>query len=140
MSSFGGPRLIPTVPEGSSRPNKTTSVKKSKFSKLTLIPFCQITAVFTYLKHLNTRHSVLKLIKKTCAQIKTYTGLKNGVVFKSLLKYLRSQHNPTSITYAITGNNSCSLSYEDQLLLTLKKLRLGSTDATLASDFQVFSV
>ena len=44
MSSFGGPRLILTVPGGSSRPNKTSSVKKSKFSKLSLMPFCQITA------------------------------------------------------------------------------------------------
>ena len=44
MSSFGGPRLILTVPGGSSRPNKTSSVKKSKFSKLLLMPFCQITA------------------------------------------------------------------------------------------------
>ena len=43
MSSFGGPRLILTVPGGSSRPNKTSSVKKSKFSKLSLMPFCQIT-------------------------------------------------------------------------------------------------
>ena len=47
MSSFGGPRLILTVPGGSSRPNKTSSVKKSKFSKLSLMPFCQITADFT---------------------------------------------------------------------------------------------
>ena len=44
MSTFGGPRLIPTVPGGSSRPNRTSSVKKSKFSKLLLKPFCQITA------------------------------------------------------------------------------------------------
>ena len=44
MSGFGGPRLIPTVPGGSSRPNKTSSVIKSKFSKLLLKPFCQITA------------------------------------------------------------------------------------------------
>ena len=46
MSSFGGPGLILTVPGGSSRPNKTSSVKKSKFSKLSLMPFCQITAEF----------------------------------------------------------------------------------------------
>ena len=44
MSNFGGPRLIPTVAGGSSRPNRTSSVKKSKFSKLLLKPFCQITA------------------------------------------------------------------------------------------------
>ena len=44
MSTVGGPRLIPTVPGGSSRPNKTSSVKESKFSKLLLKPFCQITA------------------------------------------------------------------------------------------------
>ena len=48
MSSFGGPRLILTVPGGSSRPNKTSSVKKSKFSKLSLMPFCQITAELSH--------------------------------------------------------------------------------------------
>ena len=48
MSTVGGPRLIPTVPGGSSRRNKTSSVKKSKFSKLLLKPFCQITAELTY--------------------------------------------------------------------------------------------
>ena len=44
MSTVGDPRLIPTVTGGSSRPNKTSSVKKSKFSELLLKPFCQITA------------------------------------------------------------------------------------------------
>ena len=34
MSSFGGPRLILTVPGGSSRPNKTSSVKKIKIFKI----------------------------------------------------------------------------------------------------------
>ena len=51
MRTFGGLRLIPTVPGGSSRPNRTISVKKSKFSKLLLKPFCQITADM-YLQHL----------------------------------------------------------------------------------------
>ena len=48
MSTFEGPRLIPTVPGGSSRPNRTSSVKKSKFSKLLLKPFCQITAELSF--------------------------------------------------------------------------------------------
>ena len=34
MSTFGGPRLILTVPGGSSRPNKTSSVKKIKIFKI----------------------------------------------------------------------------------------------------------
>ena len=45
---FGGPRLIPTVPGGSSRPYKTSSVIKTKFSTLLHNkPFCQITAEIT---------------------------------------------------------------------------------------------
>ena len=47
MSCFGGPKLIPTVPGGSSRPNKTSSVEKSK---LLLKPFCQITAEIRVIK------------------------------------------------------------------------------------------
>ena len=62
MSSFGGPRLILTVPGGSSRPNKTSSVKKSKFSKLSLMPFCQITAEINILGFSICHFSHIELI------------------------------------------------------------------------------
>ena len=72
-------------------------------------------------------------------QVHHYTGLKDGNVFKALLKYLRSQYNATAIKYAVTSNLVCSLTYEDQLLITLKKFRLDQLDETIATDYQVKS-
>ena len=52
---------ILTVPGGSSRPNKTSSVKKSKFSKLSLMPFCQITAELMYRIKEYSRAKIVKI-------------------------------------------------------------------------------
>ena len=89
MSSFGGPRLILTVPGGSSRPNKTSSVKKSKFSKLSLMPFCQITAEFTK-----------RIFLKFALRLKS----ENGIVLTDTDGYIRmsypsySRDNKFSVT------------------------------------------
>ena len=78
MSSFGGPRLILTVPGGGSRPNKTSSVKKSKFSKLSLMPFCQITAEL-----------MNKIIKQSRAKLE-----KTRAVQKIPVKICMNMHKP----------------------------------------------
>ena len=84
MSSFGGPRLILTVPGGSSRPNKTSSVKKLKFSKLSLMPFCQITAEFL---DTSSRFCLFGLVYKTNMR---------WMIGNSLLKLRRSKSKPGS--------------------------------------------
>ena len=84
MSSFGGPRLILTVPGGSSRPNKTTSVKKSKFSKLSLIPFCQITAD---LKQLQVRNyeEIVRTISSLRSEFLEFIYYEQTIVSKTSL-------------------------------------------------------
>ena len=66
------------------------------------------------------------------------TGLQSQTVFDALLKYLCAYEEDVCIVFANTDNQHWTrFSREDQLFITLSKLRTGHTDTEMAVEFNV---
>lgn len=66
------------------------------------------------------------------------TGLQSPKIFEALLEYLCAYEESVCLVFAHTNNQHWTkFSREDQLLITLTKLRTGQTDTEIAVEFNV---